>query len=230
MRRKLALMAIEWITDMRFPTGNEGYPPKWQVLNELGSANYARAGFKRDLPYARRFGARYRFATSVTEIVLEDYASKDTQKGYSALTRLAFTYSAFETMLSLLGIPKKAAGTLLTKYPVAKWVAKLTEYDPGCNLIRFVQERTEPKHEKTQIALFLDGKVCDVSAIAAAFRHVFFHGELTPNAGGCDPAVVCEICEYLIKILVGLMDREIEERLGPLEQNRSSAGEAGVPY
>ena len=207
-----------WLTDMKLPSPYDGYPPKWHVLDQLGPSLFPAAGFKRDLPYARRFGARYRFACSVTEVVLKGYASGDTRAGYSALTRLAFTYSAFESLLALLGVPRKAAGTVLTKYDVAKWIGHLSAFDPSCAFIRFVESKTEPKHERAQIALFLAGKVCDVSAIAAAMRHVFFHGELTPNAKGVDPNVVCKICEYMIQMLVGVMDREIEARLGPLER------------
>jgi hypothetical protein len=221
----------DWLTDMKLPSPYDGYPPKWSVLDQLGPPLFPAAGFKRDLAFARRFGARYRFACSVTEIVLKGYASGDTRAGYSALTRLAFTYSAFEAMLSLLGCPKKAAGTLLMKYDVAKWVAHITAIDPSCAFIKFVESKTQPNHEKTQIALFLAGKVCDVSAIAAAMRHVFFHGELTPNAGGVDPNVVCRICDYLIPMLVGVMDREIETRLGPLERKAASLpADADIPF
>lgn len=219
-----------WLTTMKLPSPYDGYPPKWHVLDQLGAAGYGVIGFARDMAYARRFGARYRFAGSVTEIVLKGYASGDTRAGYSALTRMAFTYSAFESMLALIGVPKKAAGTILTHYPVSKWIKHITSFEPPCTFIRFVEARTEPKHEKVQIQQFLEGKGCDVTAIAASIRHIFFHGELTPNAQGVDPNAVCRICEYLIQMLTGIMDREIENRLGPLERPWEPPAGDDVPF
>jgi hypothetical protein len=203
---------------VKFPSPYDGYPPYWHVLDQLGPSLYPSTGFTRDLPYARRFGARYRFAGAVTEIVLKGYASDNTRAGYSALTRLSFTYSAFESMLALIGVHRKSAFTILKPYPVAKWVGHLTSFDPTYVLFRFVEARVAPNHEKTNVRQFIAGKGCDVTALAAALRHIFFHGELTPNAQGIDPNTVCRICEYLIQVLTGLMDREIAARLKPLER------------
>lgn len=216
--------------DVKIPNPYDDYPPHWVVLDRLGPRHYGVTGFKRDLPFARRFGARYRFARSVKEIVLDGYSSADTRAGYSALTRLALTYSAFESMLALIGVSRKNAGTILTPYPIAKWVKDLTAFDPPCSLFRFVESRTHPKHEKAHLLRFLEGKNCDVTAIAAAMRHTFFHGELTPNAKDVDPKCVCRVCEYMILLLVGVMDREIESHLRPLDIRTLPQDEIDLPF
>lgn len=198
---------------MKLPDGYEDYPPFWRVLDQLGPLSYSAIGLARPLPYARRFGARYRFAKSVQEIKLAGYASADTCEGYSWLTRLAFTYTAFETMLALIGVPRKGAYVILKSYPVAKWVKDLTSFDPPGVLFGFVEPRLTSNHETVNVKQFLAGKSCDVTALAAALRHIFLHGELTPNAGGCNPQAVCQICRYLHFMLFGIMDREIQARL-----------------
>lgn len=200
---------------IRAPNPYEGYPPGWGVLDQLGPSGYAAIGFSRDLPYARRFGARYRFARSVTEIVLNGYASAETRAGYASLARVAFTYSAFESMLELIGVPRKGAHAVLSGHPVSRWLGELRAIDPGCTLIRFVADRIEPKHERAQLAQFLDDRACDVSAIAGSIRHIFFHGELTPNAGGGDPLLASKVCDHLTAVLFEVIDREFEARVEP---------------
>lgn len=201
---------------MKFPDPKKDYPPYWRVLNRLGPEFYHRIGFNRNLSFANRFGARYRFARSVTGVTLDGYTS-GTSAGYSALTKLAFTYSAFEGLLELIGIKRKDAQTVLKAYPFHKWCNEIRAFDSSCTLFCFVAGRVRPKHEKDQLLQFIKGKPCDVAALAAGLRHIFLHGELTPNALGTDPAVSCQICEYLIGVLVSVIDREIEARLKPFE-------------
>jgi hypothetical protein len=225
-----------WLT--KPPTGYEGYPPHWRVLNKITVTRYNGLGFAKDIAYARRFGARYRFATSVTEVKLKNYASAETQAGYSALTRLAFTWTAFDSLLALIGLPRTRAGELIDPRLRAYWIRELTQCDPGLVLFRFVAPRVTMRHEITNIGQFLRGQGCDVTALAACLRHVFFHGELTPNAGGVSPQAVCDVCEHLIGALVHLMDVEIAKRLEPLAESieadearaRAAAADDDFPF
>jgi hypothetical protein len=214
----------------------EGYPPYWHVLERLGPSLYAVFGFNRDIAFANRFAARYRFATSVTDLILKDYGA-DTRAGYSALARLAFAYSAFESMLELIGVGRKDAASILGPYPVAKWLKELRRYDPQYGFFQFVRERLGPKHEAQNVGQFLKGQGCDISALAASIRHVFFHGELTPNAGGSNPQVVRQICECLFKVLVEVMDQEFggrlvrfERKAAPKPARPSDGGDDDIPF
>lgn len=125
-------------------------------------------------------------------------------------------------MLALLGVSKRVAARLLAPYPIAKWVACLTAIDPKYVFFTFIEERLDKgKIVHGNTSQFIAGRGCDdVTALAAAIRHIFFHGELTPNAGGVAPATVCQVCDYLIQVLFGVMNREIGPRLAPFDRPR----------
>lgn len=222
----------------KIPTGYEGYPPHWRVLDKITVTRYNGLGFAKDIAYARRFGARYRFAASVVEVKLKNYASAETRAGYSGLTRLAFTWTAFDSLLALIGLPRTRASELVDAKLRAFWLRGLTRCDPELVLFRFVALRVTMRHEKTNIEQFLRGQGCDVTALAACLRHVFFHGELTPNAGGVSPQAVCDVCEHLIAALVHIMDVEIAKRLQPLAESleaaearaRAAAADDDIPF
>src|SRR5687767_10054496 len=127
------------------PSTIKDYPPEWDVLDQLGRARYHEIGFRRDMAFARRFGARYRFAKAFQDLTLSGYKAP-TQQGYSALVKLALTYSAFETYLQLVGCPVKAAQTILRAYPVDQWVKALRQTDPKCVLFQFIEPRLTSNH------------------------------------------------------------------------------------
>jgi hypothetical protein len=195
----------------------QGYPPSWSLLEQLVTAGrYGEIGFARPVASANRFAARYRFATSIKEIVLNGY-TQETHAGYTALARASLAYSAFEAILQLIGVPSKDTSRLLRRYPVTDWLGYLRRHDPKQLFFGFIEARVAPHHEKTNLAQFLKGQGCDFTAIARSVRHIFFHGELTPNAGGSSPQDVCAICECIFSGLVEIMGREFSDRLAPFK-------------
>lgn len=208
---------------LTFPDPYKGYSPNWRVLEGLIKVGrYGEIGFARNLAFANRFAARYRFATSIREIVLHGY-KPDTHAGYTALARASLAYSAFEALLQLIGVPHKQATRLLGRYPIAEWLKTLRVHDPKNLFFGFVHERVAPTHEKVNVDQFLKGQGCDFTALARSVRHIFFHGELTPNAGNSSPQDVCAICECLFRGLVQIIDREFSERLAGFDKKPADA-------
>ena len=205
------------------PNPWEGYPPKWGVLEQLGPGRYREIGFARELAFANRYAARYRFATSVADITLKGYTT-DTNAGYTALARVSFAYSAFDALLTLIGVPYKDASKVLAGYPYKRWINQLRKHDAKNSFFGFVSQRVAGHHETANMEQFLRGQGCDITALARSVRHIFFHGELTPNAGGCSPQDVCRICECLFANLVEVMDREFSARLAPFERKQKPTG------
>lgn len=165
------------------------------------------------MAYANRFAARYRFANSVT-LTLKGYTS-DTNAGYSSLGRLAFTYSAFETLLELIGCKRKEAFNILDPYPTGAWIKEVRARDPNSSFFLFVDKRVDAKYEKQHVMQYLRGQGCDITALAASVRHIFLHGELTPGAAGAE--VTCGVCDHLSDALVTIMDGEFAGRLEPFK-------------
>ena len=213
---------------MILPSPWEGYPPKWAVLEDLGPHRYREIGFAQPMAFANRFAARYRFATSLSDIKLTGYTA-ETNAGYTALARTSLSYTAFDTLLKLLGLPYKEAPRLFGRYPVEKWLNQLRKHDPKQAFFGFVCQRVAGNHETANMEQFLKGQGCDITALARSVRHIFFHGELTPNAGGCLPQDVCALCGCLYSNLVEIMDGEFSARLEPFEakQRAVRAQQAG---
>ena len=147
--------------------------------------------------------------------------TEDTHAGYTALARASFAYSAFDALLDLVGVPYKDASKILQRYPTARWINELRAHDPKHLFFEFVHQRVAGKHETANIEQFLKGQGCDITALARSVRHIFFHGELTPNAGGSAPQDVSQICGCLFSKLVQVMDTEFSARLAPFEEKRT---------
>src|SRR5438105_88033 len=94
---------------MIVPNPNRNYPPRWATFDSLSGLAQTVFTSSADV---YRFGARYRLARAFRGLDLEDY-SGPTANGYSALTRLAFTYSAFEGLMTAVSnTPPKYADAL----------------------------------------------------------------------------------------------------------------------
>ena len=69
---------------------------------------------------------------------------------------------------------------------------------------------------RSQVDSHLRGEDCPAPALAAAIRHIFLHGPLTPNAKEARPDDVKIICDRLSRALVTMMDREFSNRVADL--------------
>lgn len=171
-------------------------------------------GFKLPIGDVNRFRARYRVAKCFRGVELEDYREATTA-GYSALCRVMFVWSAFETFLQINGIKprdvKKVASDL-EKHGSKKILSQIQRIDKGEKFYRFIDERVNPTH-KDQLADYFKGNPCNIAYLASAIRHIFAHGWLSPNANEVDPKAVVEICDVLSDFLLTFMDTEFSRHV-----------------
>ncbi len=92
------------------------YPDNWEhycsYVPVCGAEAFGCSGATGDV---NRFGARYRAAKSFRGVELEGY-SAPTERGYSALCRVLFVWSGFESLLRITDQSQKSAGPLLEKH------------------------------------------------------------------------------------------------------------------
>lgn len=192
-------------------------PPGWEVFDKHGPyIDGHHFGIFISTGHVNRFRARYRVAKALVRIELDDF-HPDTEDGYTAITRLFLTYSAFEHFLNALKIKQKKADTLLAKYSVPDWVIELRMADAGDLFFRFIISHVDARH-KRHIGEYLVGKPFNYIYLISAVRHTFAHGILTPGAGGCAPGQAAAVCTILTRSLMTVMDAEFSNRMVALER------------
>lgn len=136
----------------------------------------ARKGGSPD-PGLARFAARFRLAKAFDGVTLEGFAEQ-TEQAYSESIRVALSYSAVEALDSALGRPPgrdqlsdaKLAGAYRSR---------------GCEALRSqLEDLTQSRGLQERLAkLAADPKVDNVMPVAAALRHLVFHGDFTTQGG-----------------------------------------------
>lgn len=206
------------LNEMRIPSGDEDYPPGWATFNENfnshGAADFGFAGSKTDIS---RFAARYRAAHCYLKVEFKNFTlTQETANGYSMLCRLLLTYSAFECLLRALKIREHQATAFLNAQEKATVLKKVRHLDSGDALFTFMKPHLNKQHQE-ELKLYLSGKPCNPFFLASGIRHLFVHGELTPNPKDVKSMAVRNVSDYLISVLVKVMDREFRKRIDVFE-------------
>lgn len=184
-----------------------GYPSKWKDYQGAIPQGFGVFEFVKDsIGDVARFGARYRAASCFQGITLSGY-SQSTEAGYSALTRVMFTWSAFETLLAVKGKHPQDANESLERHGAKDLLAQLQTLDKENKFYNFIYERVNESHKK-QLDNYFNGDPCNIAYLASAIRHIFAHGWLSPNADAVEPKAVVEICNLLCDFLLSFMDNE----------------------
>lgn len=190
----------------------DGYPTNWRAYaSHVSTTGSKQFGFISNLADVNRFSARFRAAACYRGVILEGY-SDATAKGYSALCRTLFTWSAFE---SFLVITEQALSTMtpcFQRYEGTEVAASIRKADTENRFYAFIYERVNPAHKRELDSYFKDNP-CNMGYLASAIRHIFAHGWLTPNANQVDPLVAVTICDSLCDFLLRVMDREFGSRV-----------------
>jgi hypothetical protein len=166
------------------PNPYANHPPRWAEFDSR-----ARIAFEvfKSAALVNRFAARYRLAKAFRSIALDGY-SDATAQGYNALTRLMFTWSAFEGLLIALGMdPKHRIGDIAKRYNYDALLGELRAADPEYRFFKFVLARLENKNQSAEFDNFVNGKPCCGVTLARGVRHIFVHGPLTPSANQAEP-------------------------------------------
>ncbi len=187
------------------------YPTNWDeydyVVMHVGAKHF---GFASDEGDVNRFAARFRAAASFRGIRLDGYTPA-TEAGYSALCRILFTWSAFESYLKIIGLDQRTVGPLLDGYGAAAAIAAVRAGDIENRFYGFIHARVNPAH-KAELDNYFKNDPCNVGYLASAIRHIFAHGWLTPNANQVAPAAVEAVCNAVCDFLLNVMDQDFGER------------------
>jgi len=190
----------------------DGYPTNWQHYDSyvihVGADQFGFQGSNGDV---NRFGARFRAAAKFEGVLLGGYA-QSTIAGYSALCRVLFVWSAFESFMSICGLEQRTVGPLLDRHGALAVANDIRASDKGNAFYQFIQERVNAAH-RTELQNYFNQDPCNVAYLASAIRHIFAHGSLTPNANQVEPATVVIVCNKLSDFLLRVMDREFGGRV-----------------
>ena len=192
---------------------------------------YIRASGKAGRPEGAfaRFNARFNLATSFEGVILEDVSDRTVQ-AYSSGIRVALAYSALEALDSALG--KRIARTRMSDESLARRYRSRT-----CDGLReLLEESTQASQVQHQLqVLASDQDADDVMPVAAAVRHLVFHGDFTAHgSGAAQSAGVRTFLDDLADSLIFRADDQFElyldrEAIGPWDvRRRSTCPSCGV--
>ncbi|WOD41911.1 hypothetical protein [Nodosilinea sp. E11] len=189
---------------------DKGYPSKWSdYSNQMKISNGSFSGLLglgSNPGDINRFAARFRAANCFAGLEFEGY-SEETQKGYSALCQVVFTWSAFETLLKLKSTQANSIGEALRQYGSEQILANIKNLDVENKFYRFIHERVNSSHQR-ELDNYFNDDPSNIAYLASAIRHIFAHGILTPNVQKISPNIVVEICRLLCEFLMTVMDEE----------------------
>lgn len=154
-----------------------------------------------------RFRARFRAAAAYQRLDLYGY-SEATARGYTAFCRVFFVYSAFESFMGILErkYPSEM-NDVLRRHGADALLEWLWRRDRDHALYDFLYQRVS-SNIKSELEGFARLAPCNIAVLAAAIRHVFAHGHLTPHAGNGSPKRAAEICDAISDFLLAAMSAE----------------------
>ena len=172
-------------------------------------------GFKGSKFDFYRFANRFRLATSFRGLNLAGF-EEETADGYGALTRVFFSWSAFEGYTELADDPAPPYRTLFAHHPrlYIRDLAKLCrEQDPENKLGEFLKEHAQSAPQVIFLTKFQEGMDLAVLTHAACIRHIFAHGRLTAHPNGLPAQNLTAICSALSHFLIEFMRSDFASRV-----------------
>ena len=213
---------------MKIPSPYGDYPPCWSTFNEnfnlYSAADFGFSGTKTDIS---RFAARYRAAHCYLKVEFKCLTlTHETANGYSMLCRLLLTYSAFECLLRALKLREDQASAFFSVQEKSTVLKKVRRLDSGDALFTFMKPHLNKQHQE-ELKLYLSDKLCNPFFLASGIRHLFVHGELTPNPKDVKNMAVRDVSDYLISVLFKVMDREFKKRIDAFEIAHGNVKQGG---
>ena len=172
-------------------------------------------GFKGSKFDFYRFANRFRLATAFQGMNLEGF-TEETTTGYSSLTRVFFSWSAFEGYTELADDPAPPYRTLFAHHP-RQYIRNLAnlcrEQDPQNLLGAFLEEHAQSAPQVIFLKKFREGNDLAVLTHAACIRHIFAHGRLTAHPNGLPAENLAGICNALSCFLIDFIRSDFDRRL-----------------
>jgi hypothetical protein len=172
-------------------------------------------GFKGSKFDFYRFANRFRLATSFRGMDLEGF-SPETADGYGALTRVFFSWSAFEGYTELADDPAPPYRTLFAHHPrhhIRDLAILCREQDPDNKLGEFLYEHAQSAPQVIFLKKFREGNDLAVLTHAACIRHIFAHGRLTAHPTGLQAQNMTSICNALSGFISDFIRSDFDRRV-----------------
>ena len=197
---------------MKIPSPYENYPPRWNVFDKyvrnVGAEGMSFSGNAADV---NRFAARYRAARCFKRVEFEGLTA-GTAEGYSALSQLLLTYSAFEHFLHCIGVELRNTSYLLNDAQRTRILAALRNLNGQSDFFVFLKPHLNQSFQR-QIDNHLSGQSCNPFYLAGGIRHAFAHGVLTATPVNVPSQSVATVSRFLCRVLFKVMDSEFEQRM-----------------
>jgi hypothetical protein len=162
-----------------------------------------------------RFANRFRLATSFRGMELDGF-TEETTLGYGSLTRVFFSWSAFEGYADLAGDQAPPYKMLLAHHPRhhIRDLAKLCrDQDPENKLGEFLYVHSQSAPQVIFLRKFREGNDLAVLTHAACIRHIFAHGRLTAHPNGLAAENMTAICNALCSFLTDFIRTDFNRRV-----------------
>ena len=198
------------IISENFPT-----PPMWAEYEDRIQIAAFTSSFA-PAAVVNRFRARYRFARSFEGLMMSNY-KEPTIRGYSALTKLTLHWTALEQLKRALSIESDSHFNISPELNEVI-LNKLRQINSSNKFFRYLKTNIKHWHETAELNKFISNQPCKVLSLAKSTRHIFLHGQLTPNADGSDPADIVKICDLLSEFITEVMDTNFKTQVENLVQ------------
>ena len=102
-----------------------------------------------------------------------------------------------------------------TNYKYQEISEQILNLDKKGKFLNTLMDQLDPKakRNKERISKFQSKELSTPLPVAAAIRHIFAHGKLTPNANDTNPKKVGKICVLLSNLMKKIMDTEFEKKI-----------------
>jgi hypothetical protein len=145
-------------------------------------------------PDLAKFAARLRLAANLESVQIANL-SEESSRGYLALMKISFAYSALEIISKDKAIKGRIA-IMNTR------LANTLKSEKFCTLQDYLRESAETKTTRGELEKFFSGSSSDLIPVIRAIRNTMFHGVLTPHAGGTPTKTRLKALEALSAVTV----------------------------
>lgn len=157
---------------------------------------------------------RYRMAVCFKGVKLDGFGP-ETEKGYSALTRIFLSYSVFERYTALAGIwqPYKPFFRHVPARELSGLAKTIKRNDPERKLFDFLRQLLKEDLHKQSLERFQAGETWQTIYYASALRHMYVHGHLTASPQGLPAENIAMICNEISRSLLHWIKCDFQRRL-----------------
>lgn len=114
--------------------------------------------------------------------------------------------------MGLAGLKQREVFEMLNNYNQVEKLEEISAVNGHQDFYEFIKSKANTTHQ-TELTRDPCHEKFNLSYWVSSIRHILFHGELTPHAGGTNPKVCGEVCRILADFLMDVMDREFSKEV-----------------